>query len=157
MRPLQAVANNKKIVAEDFLRRPMRRQMRVANVGVANTFCDRKTAVANYLQPPNLLIATVILLSQKSLKNAYKVLATIFLPSQKKTKKNTYNHICIYSNIIYNKYKVIFVTILILKYYFPSLPPTKLSFFNKKKNVQTKYKILYMSQTPATYYKLCSY
>ena len=80
----------KKHVAKDLLRRPMRRQMGVANVRVANTFCDHKITVANYLRPPNLHMAIDILQSLKSLKNAYNVLATILLPSQKilKKKKN---------------------------------------------------------------------
>ena len=38
-------------------------------MGVANTFCDGKATVANYLRPPKLLMVTAILPSQKTKKN----------------------------------------------------------------------------------------
>ena len=66
--------------------------MGVANVGVANTFCDGKATVANYLRPPKLLIATAILPSQKTKKNTNMIfgdhLVTVAKKQNKKNKKH---------------------------------------------------------------------
>ena len=65
----------------------MRRQMGVENMGEANTFCDGKTTVANYLRRPKLLMVTAILPSQKTKKNTNMIFGDYLVTITKKRKK----------------------------------------------------------------------